>query len=576
MLKHTSRIFIILFGFVLLSLVASAQTGVRIVVVNEFANVRTVPAIGASVLGTVNAGYEFTIVTARSGDGEWVRVDFVGQEGWVNLAPVVVLSGDVNSLIVADPRSIPYAGVDGIPRAGATSQTTGPMTGIATNGVRLRSGPGQGYPTLANVFANQGVIVTGRTLSNGWYQVIYEGFLGWVSSTFIELNSPGDINALLPVDGIGAESQISTGSSADEYLNLLRLMQARIDLAQLSLDEIRAEWTDAALEGRASCAPYPARPSNIVVPIPLLSAFFDRLDPLVDLFNDAMTNTRLAIDLFIEVCNQPGGANPVGSATVQGALDIVNLADAQYTRIRERLLELLPPDRIPGAEECVLSYNGAVEILPLIASGVIYADVNSPGSTITAYCFDALFGEIYRFETLQLPGSNLVSFISVSPLANPTSFIGVARGTSENASTALGPITIPENGRYLIIVSDVSTTTDPPTGEFAFLLSNLSGASSTPELIYDAETGTVSASSTVDSVQGTGDTTTTTDGTTTTTDGTTTAVCPDIGATCDQLNSCQEAFACYNSGNFSLDTNEDTLPCNCVSADPNLVPTNEG
>jgi len=573
MLKHTLRLMIILFGVGLLSLVATAQTGVRIVVVNEFANVRTVPAIGASVLGTVPAGYEFTIVTARSGDGEWVRVDWLGTEGWVNLAPAVVLEGDVNSLIVADPRSIPYAGTDGTPRAGTTSQTTGPMSGVATNGVRLRSGPSQGYPTIANIFANQQVIVTGRTRGNTWYQVIHEGFLGWAFASFIQLNTPGDINTLLPIDGIAAEGQVSTGTSADDYLDALRLMQSRLDLAQVSLDEIRAEWTDAALEGRASCAPYPARPSNFVISIPTLSAYYDRLNPLVNLFNDAMTNTRLAIDLFIEVCNQPGGANPVGSATVQGALDVVNLAEAQYTRIRARLLELLPPDRIPGEGECVLSYNGSVEILPLIAPGIIYADVHTPGNTITGYCFDALFGETYRFETLQLPGSNLVSFISVSPLANPTNFIGVGRGTTENASTALGPITIPENGRYLIIVSDVSETTDPPNGEFAFLLSNLTGASTTPTLVYDQETGTVNATSNVSSVAGTGNTTT---DTTTTGTTTTAGTCPDIAATCDQLFSCQEAFACYNSGNFSLDGNEDTLPCNCASADPNLVPTNEG
>ena len=569
MFKRELRLVILMIGMGLLSLVSTAQTGVRIVVVNEFANVRTVPAIGASVLGTVSAGYEFKIVTARSGDGEWVRVDWLGTEGWVNLAPVVVLSGDVNSLIVADPRSIPYAGTDGTPRAGTTSQTTGPMTGIATNGVRLRSGPSQGYPTIANIFTNQQVIVTGRTSRNLWYQVIHEGFLGWAFASFIQLNSPGDINALLPVDGIAAEAPISTGSSADDYITLLRLMLARLDLAQVSLDEMRAAWTDAALNGRASCKPYPPRPSNITIAIPLLSAFFDRLDPLQRLFNDAMTNTRLAIDLFVEVCNQPGGANPVGTATVQGALGVINLAEGQYIRVRERLLELLPPDRTPGADECLLSYNAQVEILPLISAGVIFADTHSPGNTITGYCFDALFGETYRFETLQLPGSNLVSFISVSPLASPTSFIGVGRGSADNPSTALGPITIPENGRYLIIVSDVSETSDPPNGEFAFLLSNLTGSSVTPSLVYDPNTGTVSAQNSVSSVQGG----TTVDTTTTTTTG---GTCPDPSFTCDSLFTCAEAFACYNEvPNFSLDGNGDGFPCNCLSADANTVPTTE-
>jgi uncharacterized protein YraI len=569
MFKRELRLLILMIGFGLLSLVSTAQTGVRIVIVNEFANVRTVPAIGASVLGTVSAGYEFTTVTARSGDGEWVRVDWLGTEGWVNLVPSVVLSGDVNALIVADPRSLPYAGIDGTPRAGTSGQTTGPMTGVATNGVRLRSGPSQGYPTISNIFANQQVIVTGRTASNQWYQVIHEGFIGWAFATFIQLNSPGDINSLLPIDGIAAEGQVTTGTSADDYITLLRLMLARLDLAQVSLDEIRAAWTDAALNGRASCKPYPPTPSNISIAIPLLSAYFDRLDPLQRLFNDAMTNTRLAINLFIEVCNQPGGANPVGSATVQGALDTINLADSQYVRIRTRLLELLPPDRIPGTDECVLSYQGSVEILPLITAGTIYADSHTPGNQITGYCFDALFGESYRFETLQLPGSNLVSFISVSPLNSPTDFIGVAAGTAGVDSTALGPVPIPENGRYLVIVSNLnSATTEPANGEFAFMLSNLTNSSATPTLVYDETTGTVSATSSVTSVDGGGTTTTTT-----TTDGT----CPDPSFTCDSLFTCEEAFACYNNvPNFSLDGNGDGLPCNCTTSDANTVPSSEG
>ena len=53
-----------------------AQYGVRIVVVNEHLNIRTFPAIGAPVIDTVDAGYVFDIVEARSGDNQWVRVDY--------------------------------------------------------------------------------------------------------------------------------------------------------------------------------------------------------------------------------------------------------------------------------------------------------------------------------------------------------------------------------------------------------------------------------------------------------------------------------------------------------------------
>lgn len=570
MLKRGLRLLILSISFALLSLVSMAQTGVRIVVVNEHANVRTVPAIGASVLGTVSAGYEFTIVTARSGDNEWVRVDFVGTEGWVNLTPVVVLSGDIFSLPVADPRSIPYGGFDA-PRAGQTGQTSGPMTAIATNGVRLRAGPSQAYPTLVNIFANQQVIVTGRNRNNTWFQVIHEGFIGWAFGTFLQFNSPGDINTLLPLDGIVADGGPPTGLGADDYVALLRLMLARLDLAQVSLDEIRAMWTDAALYGRATCKPYPARPSNIQIAIPLLSAFYDRLHPLQITFNDAMTNTRLAIDLFIEVCNQPGTGNPVGTATVQGALDTINLAQAQYARVRARLLELLPPDRLPGADECVLSYNGQVEILPLLTAGVIYADSAAGGNATTGYCFDALAGETYRFEVLQLPGSNLIPFISISPLDNPTNFIGVARGAGgSDPSTILGPVPIERGTRYLIIITDIGDDggrAELAQGDFAFLLSNVTGATVLPELVYDPATGTVSALNNVGSIPGG-------DGSAPPPNGST--VCPDPTFTCSALFTCAEAYACYNGvPNFSLDANGDGLPCGCVSDDATTVPVQE-
>src|SRR5690606_41994942 len=56
-------------------MMASAQSGIRVLVVNEFANVRIVPAIGAEVLGSVPGGYVFENVNARSADGQWIRVD---------------------------------------------------------------------------------------------------------------------------------------------------------------------------------------------------------------------------------------------------------------------------------------------------------------------------------------------------------------------------------------------------------------------------------------------------------------------------------------------------------------------
>ncbi|MBC8098032.1 MAG: SH3 domain-containing protein, partial [Armatimonadetes bacterium] len=171
-----------------------AQSGVRAVVSNDTANVRIFPAIGAEVIANVPSGYVFEFVTGRSGDGQWLRVEFNGDEAWVGIAPLTILSGDVNALPVGDPRSIPYGGFEA-PRSGQSSATS-VNTVRVTNGLRVRSGPGQGYPTLANMFAGTVVPVFGRTISNRWVQVNYQGTLGWVSSGFLEFQNGLAITSL--------------------------------------------------------------------------------------------------------------------------------------------------------------------------------------------------------------------------------------------------------------------------------------------------------------------------------------------------------------------------------------------
>ena len=64
----------------------SAQSGIRVVVVNEFQNIRVAPALGAEVITTVDAGFVFENIDARSGDNQWLRIQHECNEGWINLA----------------------------------------------------------------------------------------------------------------------------------------------------------------------------------------------------------------------------------------------------------------------------------------------------------------------------------------------------------------------------------------------------------------------------------------------------------------------------------------------------------
>jgi uncharacterized protein YraI len=155
------------------------QPNVTILVNRDGVNVRVMPAIGAEVLGFVQAGNTFP-ATGRSPDNEWVRIDFNGQEAWIGLA-VLNVFGDLNSLPVADPRTIPYGGFES-PRSGSSSATSPIMARLPQSGIRLRAGPATAYPVLANAPRYAIFSLLGRTLNNTWVQINYEGTLGWVAA----------------------------------------------------------------------------------------------------------------------------------------------------------------------------------------------------------------------------------------------------------------------------------------------------------------------------------------------------------------------------------------------------------
>ncbi|PJF22432.1 MAG: hypothetical protein CUN56_06020 [Phototrophicales bacterium] len=538
---------LVLFCFMLLMLplaINQAQGRVRAVVTSEIANIRIIPAIGAEVLGSVQAGYVIDPATGRSADNVWLRFDFAGGEGWIHTSTLSILEGDINSLPVADPRSIPYGGWEA-PRAGLTN-ATGSIQARVTDWLRIRSGPSTGYVVLANAPINSTVYVLGRTANSNWLQVNFEGTLGWAFFQYLELPT-GVVLGNLPIDGIIADEVPSAGSGADDYFGTLELMRARLDLAQPSLDQIRAMWTDAALTGRASCTPYPAQPSNFNIPQPLLAAYYNTLNPLITEFNDAMFNVRYAIDLFIEVCNQPGTANPVGQATAQGALEVVSLADRQFIELRRRLNELIPVD--PGVGDgCAFAYNGLAQVLTFINIGELKLDTLQNGKLAVGFCFDAFAGQQLYFAVQQREGSNGTPLVAVSPYDNPANFLGVAQTGAGSLNVTLGPITIPTTGRYLFVVGNITYPDDGPLqSQLGVLIYD--ATSTIGGLSLDPVTGEIVVVINIPAISPAP------------TSPASPAVCPNPSATCAELFTCEQAYACLNLGNFGLDADSDGVPC---------------
>jgi hypothetical protein len=493
-----------------------------------------------------------------------LRVDFNGNEGWVNITPLVILAGDINSLPVADPRSIPYGGFES-PRAGQTNALS-PNVVRATNGVRIRSGPSTGYPTIGNIFANTVVSAHGRTASNGWLQVSQDGVLGWASIQYFEFLNGLQITSL-PVDGIVADAPPLPleGSTGSPYFDVLRLFSARLDLAQPSLDNIRAKWTDAALVGRATCRDYPPRPSDYFVPQPVLAANFGQLNPIQESFNRAMADLRQAIDLFIEICNLPGTGNPVGQGAASNALALIARADQTFADLRAKLRELTPPDFEPGPDECLLIYQQKAEILKLVNTNTIYRNFLAPNDRAIGFCFDATAGQTFAVELLRISG-NVAPLIAVASFDNPTNLLIVGRGTTGGGLVLAQPLIIPQTGRYLVLIYDQGAGAEPPQGEFAFALVPIINGI-TQLLTYNAQTNTVSLTGTP-GVQPTvtpfgtpAQSSPVVNPNTSTGGSAVTVTCPSMAYTCDQLFSCQEAFACLAAGNLSLDPDGNGKPC---------------
>ncbi len=532
--------------------IAAAQEQPTILVNRDAVNVRLYPAIGAEVIGFVNAGWRAP-ATGRSPDNQWIRIDFNGEEGWIGF-PVINLFGDINSLPVADPRTIPYGGFES-PRSGTTAASS-PVSGkLQFSGIRVRGGPSRAYPILANAPRYTIFPLLGRTPNNAWLQVNFEGTLGWIATQYVEIQNNASILEL-PVNGIVADSLPISGDTQEAYEATLNFMRDRVDLAQPSLDEIRGVWTNIALGGQSACGGYPARPTNFNIPNPLLAAFFPTLEPLQTLFNDAMTNVRLAIDLWIDVCSRPQPERGVtGLATVQGALLAVNTADGQFAELRRRIDELLPRDTLVGPDECLFQYKGATDVLKLVTVGTLTRDRIDPGNTVNGYCFDASAGQTLRFELLPVSG-NASLLLSLSLIDNPTNFLANGRGTAASLLT-VSPVLISTTGRYLLIVGDVDAVGGDVNADYALLISNITGLTVTgPGLILDPTTGqpTVVQS-------GFGGSFTPVPGTTVVAPTAAPVTCPSLAFSCQQLTTCEQARACLAAGNFTLDPDANGNPC---------------
>lgn len=532
---------------------------IRFVTNRDGVNVRRIPAIGAPLEGIVNAGYT-ALAEAISGDGEWLRFNYLGNDAWIGFPTISVIEGDVNALPIADPRTIPYGGFEN-PRAGLSSADSPLKVRLADSGLRVRSGPGLGYPVLGNAPRYEVMALLGRNETGDWLQVNFSGTLGWIATRYVEFT---DIAAIqqLPVGGIVADALPISRDTFSGYVDTLKLLLSRIDLAIPSLEQIRAVWTAAALGEGLHCGTHPIRPTDYAVPNSLLAAFYGTLNSLSADFNSAMTTLRGAIDLLDRTCGQGGQAD---QGTIQQALDMINQVDGLFGSLRARLIEEIPPDfEFDPNQACLFTFNNRSQVVNRLVVNVVQSVRFDRSNFVAGFCFDGEMGRSYKVEILAYTG-NPRPRASVSDFDNPTNFLAVGQAHSDQNVITLSPILIPTTGRYIVIMSDLAERQVALEGDIAILLTDVTGlaSSTSTNLGIDPVTGNL----VINPVPNTGVFGTPIPGTNpfVTTPVANVGACPNITYTCQQIRdsggTCQTALACYQAGNFGLDGDADGIPC---------------
>jgi len=160
-----------------------AISGPSAVVTAYRLNVRSAPNATASVITRINRNETYPAV-GRNTDSSWILLQISATtQGWASarfLSLFNATSLPIVTTTVAAPTAVPATS------AGITILAS-PYT------VNIRSGPGTTFSRIARMPAGQTARLIGRNSLNQWWQIDFNGIVGWVTSAYTTVQ-PGDAN----------------------------------------------------------------------------------------------------------------------------------------------------------------------------------------------------------------------------------------------------------------------------------------------------------------------------------------------------------------------------------------------
>ena len=163
----------------------TTRTG-TIVNCSSWVSMRKSASSSSSRIAKLNKGVSVTILDAS---GSYYKISYDGKEGYVSSQYVQLSSGS---------------------NANTNNNTAATGTGVTTGNINFRTGPSTSYSKVSGcskVPKNASVEILGE--SNGWYQVRYNGYTGYLSGEYVKLSSSG-----LDVTNPDGSSNTSTNNNA--------------------------------------------------------------------------------------------------------------------------------------------------------------------------------------------------------------------------------------------------------------------------------------------------------------------------------------------------------------------------
>ncbi len=159
-------------------------------------NVRDLPnSTTSNVITRINRLEQYQVL-GRTANSIWYQIRLNnGASGWVSGRFVSIANG----------FNIPVITPDGTPVQPTVTPPANPGTGIVVGiatpfTVNVRSGPGTQFGRVARIVAGGTAPVIGRNTASQWYQVNFNGIVGWVSAQYFVLPAGTNVNSI-PVTG---------------------------------------------------------------------------------------------------------------------------------------------------------------------------------------------------------------------------------------------------------------------------------------------------------------------------------------------------------------------------------------